>query len=292
MTSTQQPLWRTLLVLGRVSNLPTVWTNCVAGWILGGGGDPSRLLNVCLAASALYIGGMYLNDAFDVAWDREHKNDRPVPSGHIAERPVWSMGCLWMIAGLVPFCLMGDRVAFLAIQMAVCILAYDAFHKQISWSPFLMAGCRFYLVLVAAAAANSGVDAGVNGLVVWTAVALGAYVLGLSYVAKAESLPGLLQYWPLVFLAAPIILAYLANAGEFRKDALLVAAMLGLWMIRSLRNLFWTKEKNIGKTVCGLLAGICLVDLLAVAFVPPSVAGLFLGGFLLSLLFQRYIPAT
>ena len=29
---------RTLLVLGRVSNLPTVWSNCFAGWLLAGGG--------------------------------------------------------------------------------------------------------------------------------------------------------------------------------------------------------------------------------------------------------------
>ena len=26
---------RTLLILGRVSNLPTVWSNCLAGWIMG-----------------------------------------------------------------------------------------------------------------------------------------------------------------------------------------------------------------------------------------------------------------
>ena len=30
---------RTLLVLGRASNLPTVWSNCFAGWLLGGGGE-------------------------------------------------------------------------------------------------------------------------------------------------------------------------------------------------------------------------------------------------------------
>ena len=41
----KQALWKTLLDLGRVSNIPTVWTNCLAGWLLGGGGrgrDPDR----------------------------------------------------------------------------------------------------------------------------------------------------------------------------------------------------------------------------------------------------------
>ena len=288
MSTESQPLLRTLLVLGRVSNLPTVWTNCLAGWVLGGGGELNRLLILCAGASAMYIGGMYLNDAFDVAWDHAHKNDRPIPSGHIPERPVWILGWLLLLGGLAPICMMGERPALLGIQLGVCILAYDALHKHISWSPFLMAGCRFYLLLVAASAASDGI----NGLAIWMAVVLGAYILGLSYVAKAESLPGPLQYWPLIFLASPIALAFLVNDEEFRRDGLLVSAILGLWIIRSLRNLFWTKDKKIGKAVCGLLAGICLVDLLAVAFVPPMFAGLFIAGFLLSLLFQRYVPAT
>ena len=36
--SDKPPLLRTLLILGRVSNLPTVWSNCLAGWLLDGGG--------------------------------------------------------------------------------------------------------------------------------------------------------------------------------------------------------------------------------------------------------------
>src|SRR5919106_1715629 len=85
---------RTLLVLGRASNLPTVWSNCLAGWALAGGlpltGDfrqmidePVRFLILCLGASLLYIGGMYLNDAFDADFDRQHRRERPIPSGAI-----------------------------------------------------------------------------------------------------------------------------------------------------------------------------------------------------------------
>ena len=36
--------WHALLVLGRASNLPTVWSNCFAGWFLGGGGESTRRL--------------------------------------------------------------------------------------------------------------------------------------------------------------------------------------------------------------------------------------------------------
>jgi hypothetical protein len=44
--------------------------------------------------------------------------------------------------------------------------------------------------------------------------------------------------------------------------------------------------------VSGLLAGIVLVDLLAVADQPPGVGIVFLLLFSLALLFQRFIPAT
>ena len=73
------PRLRTLLILGRVSNLPTVWSNCLAGWWLGGGGNTGKLPFLFAGTTLLYIGGMYLNDAFDVEFDRQHRKERPIP---------------------------------------------------------------------------------------------------------------------------------------------------------------------------------------------------------------------
>ena len=69
---------RALLVLGRVSNLPTVWSNCLAGWLLGGGGNSAlKFAALCAGTTCLYIGGMFLNDAFDADFDRQHRQERP-----------------------------------------------------------------------------------------------------------------------------------------------------------------------------------------------------------------------
>src|SRR5881392_1903166 len=76
LTRTQPtPYWRTLLVLGRVSNLPTVWSNCLAGWLLGGGGRWALLAWACVGTSLLYVAGMFLNDAFDFNFDRQHRSN-------------------------------------------------------------------------------------------------------------------------------------------------------------------------------------------------------------------------
>ena len=85
-------LLRTLLILGRVSNLPTIWTNVAVGWFLSGGSWTPELLWITAGVSLLYIAGMTTNDAFDARWDSEHAQDRPIPSGRISPRGVWILG--------------------------------------------------------------------------------------------------------------------------------------------------------------------------------------------------------
>src|SRR6266478_3370591 len=80
---------RALLVLGRVSNLPTVWSNCLAGWLLAGGENRGSLPFLMAGATCLYIAGMFLNDAFDADFDRQHRKERPIPSGALPARTVW-----------------------------------------------------------------------------------------------------------------------------------------------------------------------------------------------------------
>ena len=58
------------LRLGRVSNLPTVWTNALAGIVLAGGHVADRrTLPLIVAFSLFYVAGMYLNDAYDAGID-------------------------------------------------------------------------------------------------------------------------------------------------------------------------------------------------------------------------------
>ena len=279
---------RTLLVLGRVSNLPTVWSNCLAGWLLGGAGDWNALWLVCAAGSLLYVGGMYLNDAFDEAFDREHRKERPIPSGAITARSVWALGLGLLIGGMVCLVSLGPVTIQLGALLVLNILAYDAVHKRTMLSPVIMAGCRFLLVLLAASA---GFD-GITGLAVWSASVLGCYVIGLSYIAKAESVPGPLKFWPCVLLAAPLVLAWVANEPPYLVKALAIGAVACCWICRSLAFTFASNPKQIGRTVSGLLAGIALVDCLAVAGEPMPLAVAFPVCFLLALIAQRFVPAT
>ena len=289
LTRTPPPYWRTLLDLGRVSNLPTVWSNCLAGWLLGGAGSGWRFMALCLGATCLYVGGMFLNDAFDLEFDREFRRERPIPSGRITLDEVWRWGFGWLGAGTVILVLLGQTTGALTAILLLCIVLYDAIHKHVGLSPLLMATCRFFLYLVAASAAVRGV----TGLAVWSAFALAAYVVGLSYLARQESTRGALNSWPCSLLVAPIVLALLVNVNEYRRPALLLCAMLGLWIVRCVRHAFLVSEPNIGRAVGGLLAGIMLVDLLAVAGGGSAwTSCAFVAFFVGALLCQRIVPAT
>jgi 4-hydroxybenzoate polyprenyltransferase len=288
--SQAQPNWRTLLILGRTSNLPTVWSNCLAGWLLGGGGgDLAGLFLVCIGATCLYTGGMFLNDAFDVEFDRRYRKERPISTGAISVDEVWRWGFGLLGGGTVILVLVRPTTGALAVLLLFCIVLYDAIHKLITFSPVVMAACRFFLYLVAASVAIHGVA----GLVIWSALALGAYIIGLSFLARTESTKGALSYWPCYLLLMPIVLGIFVNGPGYQSRALALSLVVGLWVTRCLTFALWTSEPNVGRAVSGLLAGIVLVDLLAVCGGESVWIGLiFVVLFLAALLFQRFVPAT
>jgi 4-hydroxybenzoate polyprenyltransferase len=284
------PQLRTLLILGRVSNLPTVWSNCLAGWWLSGGGNFAKLPFLFLGLSLLYTGGGFLNDAFDEDFDRQRRSERPIPSGKISARLVWQLGFVQLALGLLLLLVCGKSATVAGVWLLFFILLYNFTHKFLTASPWVMGMCRFWVYIIAGA---TGVG-GLNGFVIFCGLGMALYVVGLSYVAKRESVRGVIPHWPLLPLVAPILLALLMNAGTFRPAAIWISVVVFLWLARSLRTTFFGGERNIGWIVTNLFAGITFVDWLAVApILPPVTSALvFVALFGLTKWFQKFIPAT
>jgi 4-hydroxybenzoate polyprenyltransferase len=283
------PQFRTLLVLGRVSNLPTVWSNCLAGWWLGGGGNFWKLPFLLLGVSVLYTGGMFLNDAFDEEFDRQRRAERPIPSGKISAKLVWQFGFGQLALGIFLLLFCGKIAGCAAVLLALFILLYDFTHKFLTASPWLMGACRFWVYVIAAAAGTDGL----NGFPIFCGAALAIYVAGLSFVARRESSRAQVPRWPLPLLAAPILLALALNTGSFRLRAIWLATVLILWTARGVRPIFFGGASNVGLIVANLLAGIVFVDWLAVA--PDCsrwLSVVFLALFGLTKWLQKFVPAT
>jgi 4-hydroxybenzoate polyprenyltransferase len=279
----------TLLRLGRVSNLPTVWTNVLAGAVLSGGDWRNWRLGLMLVAmSSFYVGGMYLNDYFDRAIDGRERPERPIPSGHISAHVVAAIGFCLIGAGAVATAAMGPAAAAMAVLLAISIVAYDLHHKTNPFAPVVMGACRA-LVYGATATALSG---GVTIFVAVAAVAIAAFVAGLTYAARQESLDKIGNLWPLLLLAAPMLVA----VGVFRQGAgaVTVYLLLAVWIAAAVYLLARPPVAgSVSRAVGWLIAGISLCDaaiLASTGAIMPALAAI--GGFVLTLVAQKYVPGT
>ena len=119
----QRPLSLTaLLTLGRVSNLPTVWTNVLAGAVLAGGAwHDGRTGIVLVAMSLFYVGGMYLNDYFDRGIDARERPGRPIPAGDVAAPLVATIGFGLLAAGVALLATTGLAAAICGLGLAALI---------------------------------------------------------------------------------------------------------------------------------------------------------------------------
>lgn len=282
---------RTYLVLGRVSNLPTVWTNVVAGALLAGGRpEPGVLVALAAAVSLSYLGGMFLNDAFDRGADARDRPERPIPAGHIGAGEVFGAGFGLLAAGWLGVAAVAGVTSpalLAALALAGAIVLYDAWHKGNPLSPLLMGLCRALVYLTAGLAVA---DATTNAL--WGGiVALLAYLIGLTYLAKHEGGGTLGRLWPLAFLAVPFVytLPTLAVGGV---GALVWVAFSGA-VAWALRTLWSDQPRRIPRAVVILIAGISLLDAVLIASTgAPGAAVAAALAFPLTLALQRYVSGT
>jgi 4-hydroxybenzoate polyprenyltransferase len=280
------------LRLGRVSNLPTVWTNAVAGALLAGARPGAgTLLTLALALSAYYVGGMYLNDGFDRDIDARERPERPIPSGLVSARRVFTIGFGLLAFGLAGVAGVSARPApiLAGVALGATIVLYDAWHKANPLSPVIMGLCRVLVYFTAALAVSGRLAPPVLA----GAACLLAYLIGLTYVAKHENKPLVARTWPLLGLAAPVV--YVAYGGVGTSNlVLLAAAGLAVWIFAAVRLLRSKAPKRIPRAVSSLIAGIALVDaaLLARSGASVTVVLIVALGCLATRLFQRYVPGT
>jgi UbiA prenyltransferase family len=290
MTSLATPTisWATLLRLGRVSNLPTVWTNTLAATLIAGGSwQDARFAIVVVAMSLFYEGGMFLNDYFDRHIDARERPERPIPSFEIAPGLVAAMGFTLIAAGLALLAILGLATLGLGLLLAVFIVAYDLHHKGNPFAPVLMGICRALVYTIAAVALIGTLS---RPLII-AALALLAYVAGLSYAAWQERLDRPSNLWPLALLAVPLLVV----ASMLQQEAIAIGIYLCLVGVvaGAIYLLIMRPPGGVPRAVGLLIAAISLVDAAFIAGVgatgPALVA---VAGFFATLGLQRYISGT
>ncbi len=265
-----------------------MWTNAVAATTIADG-DPlsAKTAWVVAAMTLFYVGGMYLNDAFDRHIDARERPARPIPAGEISAQAVFAAGFAMLVLGVGLLALHGLLPALTGLALAGAIVAYDLRHKGNALSPVLMGVCRALVYVGAAAAAVGSVPVPV----LIGAGCLLAHVVGLTYAAKQESLDRVDRLWPLAVLALPLLVALPWAATDWMA--------LAAWIVLALANVIavmWLRRRSapgaVPRAVSRLIAGISLVDALLVAAISPMVALICWLGFVLTRVLQRFVPGT
>ena len=261
---------RALFAPTRMAPLPTVWSNCLAGWWLGGGATPGNLPLLFAGVTALYLGGVLLNDAFDANFEQ-----RQFSIGTPEEKPVkpsWRPGAGILALGILLLLFTSKTAGAAALLLCAFILLYNATHQFLTASPWLMGACRFWVYLVAGAAGA----AGLNGWPIFCGAAMTLYVAGTGYIVQNEAIRRPRPWWPFGLLPAPMILAVAMNSANHRTTALWASALMAAWLLYSLRSIFFNPSGAIvGRLPGNLLAGIVVADWLAIA--PGSPWGIWAG---------------
>jgi len=276
------------LRLGRVSNLPTVTSNVLAGVALAGGApSPPRIVLIALAMSMMYVAGMFLNDAFDREIDARERPDRPIPSGEVRAATVFDAGFALLLGGIAVTAAValgagaGWRPILCAIALGTLIIFYDAYHKQNPLSPVVMGLCRVGVYATAAFATTRHTDPALA----WGTVAVLGYLIGLTYIARQENLSRVTNLWPLAVLLVPFWLA--------RPHDLFAAAIyLGL-LGTTYSALALLARRQIRDAVTLLIAGISLLDACLAANEGCTVLAFgAIAAFGLTRRLQRAVPGT
>jgi hypothetical protein len=274
------------LALARISNSPTVITNTLAGAALAGTLEPNGTMGlVAIAMVLFYTAGMYLNDLLDYAIDCRERPERPLPAGIVPRSAVvavvialfgsgsmllWSVGLFPFLSGLV---------------LIALIICYDRWHKSNPLSPFLMALCRGMVYVTAFLAFSS--QSLFNLLIPGCLLVL--YVIGLTYIAKTENKPSVVN----VAILATLFLPSVYFVTRLPLLSLPLVLLFTGWVAYSISFTYRSQKRQIGRTVGQLIAGISLLDSLVLA-ASGSVLGTAcaLGAFSLTLYLQRYVRGT
>lgn len=139
------------LRLMRPANLPTAAADILAGvalsgWLIAAGASSVSVLPILflvVASVFLYAGGVVLNDVFDFEIDKVERPERSLPSGLISVRSAAIFGVILLSIGVVFAFLTTSLSGFIAMALALSILAYDGFSKKYGFlGPLNMGLCR------------------------------------------------------------------------------------------------------------------------------------------------------
>ena len=280
----------TLLPYLRLVRAPAVFSalgDPIAGLLLDDDGfAPGQASRLSAASAMLYLAGMALNDLADREEDARERPERPIPSGAVSPRAAAIIGGSLLLGGVLAAQRGGAR--WTGPALAATIVAYDfGLKRSAALGPAAMGACRALSLLMGVEASRGVVTRrGAEG-----ALLLGAYVAGLTLIARGET--GAARTTELRTGAGLVAGALLATAvrggaASFAWSAA-TAALAGPAVRRAVEN---PSPKTVGPAVGSLIRAIPALDGAIAGAIGPAPSSVLLSLLALTRWGRTLIPIT
>jgi 4-hydroxybenzoate polyprenyltransferase len=238
------------------------------------------------ASAMIYLAGMALNDLADREEDARERPERPIPSGAVSPRAAALVGGSLLLGGVLAAHRGGAR--WTGPALAAMVVAYDFQLKRSAViGPIAMGACRALSLLMGVEASRDRMTwRGTEG-----ALLLGAYVAGLTLIARSET--GAAHATELragAGLAAGALLATGIRGGPSSMAwSVAAGALAGPAMRRALRA---PGPKTVGPAVGALIRAIPALDGGLAGARSPAPAAVLLSLLALTRWGRNLIPIT
>ena len=242
----------------RIVRAPAVFSalgDPLAGVLIAGGAlTGSRASRLSGAAGLIYLAGMALNDFADREEDARDRPERPIPSGALPPRTAALLGGSLLLGGVAMAHSAGARWSGGAL--AALVVAYDFPLKHSSTlGPIAMGACRSASLLMGVEAVRGSMvaEGGEHALM------LGAYVAGLTLIARSET--GVARSAELrggaLIVGAALLASVLRGGSRSLPWGVLAATLAGPAVARALRA---PGPATVGPAVGALVRAIPALD--------------------------------
>jgi 4-hydroxybenzoate polyprenyltransferase len=259
---------RPLVELVRPANVATALADVLAGYGVAGLGDHGALPWLLVATSALYAGGIVLNDVFDRDLDRVERPERPIPSGRVSTATAAWLGGGLLLTGILAASAANRTAGLIAVATAATILLYDAWGKrQGLLGPVNMGLCRGFNLLLGVAAVPAAL------LVAWPLAFLPiTYIAAVTALSRGEVHGGRREVaaFALISLSLVLIAAGLLAIGRASWAGVAWVLILG-WRVLPA---FWTAYRTPG---AGPIRHAIKTGVLSLALLDAAVGAAYAG---------------
>ena len=254
------------LLLIRLPNVFTTPSNILTGYFAAvtvAEADSVHLVALMVSSGLLYVGGIVLNDYFDVEIDKRERPSRPLPSGNISKRHALAIAMVALLVANTIALALGPISLAVSLALTFAIIAYDYRLKHGLSGPFAMGGARFLNVIFGASPVLLYINNHSYAIVGAAAASLFLYIVAITILSKKEagnerpnSLIAFLMVFGVISAVAALGLLLLQLQWAFLLNLSIFAAV----MIVTFKQHLTKELPSVQKAVRNMVISIIILD--------------------------------